>query len=373
MAGLFQKLTSQEAKALNVLFTRAGALNFPIGDQDFGLSFLDGVPLGQPDAWVEGTVNAEPFAIGLDSRFLEGYLEGISAGEDFGSLPDVLRPMVLEAAVSDLLDRLEKATSWQVVIEKVDMAASRQMAGKQLRFRLSHADGSRELDGVLSIGDRMLGELASMASSRPSIRQNADWLPITYCVEVGQTQLNFEKIKSIRPGDIVLLDSHSAGDLKSVTVRFADRVRLAAQVSQGRIEFIGKAQDHMHDLGPEWDDDEEQDPGVLEDDDVDDGLWETDQDLDDDEELRPSGEKLLEDADELPVNVVFEVARGRLPLGKLRSLTSGYTFELGKDISKPVVIRANGRIIGAGELVEIEQRVGVRVIDIFGNKDDGSA
>ncbi|HET8729240.1 MAG TPA: FliM/FliN family flagellar motor switch protein, partial [Alphaproteobacteria bacterium] len=68
---------------------------------------------------------------------------------------------------------------------------------------------------------------------------------------------------------------------------------------------------------------------------------------------------------DLPVQLVFELARTEIALSDLRTVAPGYVFELGRDRSQPVDILANGRRIGRGEVVQIEDELGVRVVRLF--------
>jgi type III secretion protein Q len=65
--------------------------------------------------------------------------------------------------------------------------------------------------------------------------------------------------------------------------------------------------------------------------------------------------------DELPVQVVFDVGQTELTVGQLRTLAAGYTFELPATPERLVTIRANGREIGQGELVDLGEKLGVRI------------
>lgn len=66
--------------------------------------------------------------------------------------------------------------------------------------------------------------------------------------------------------------------------------------------------------------------------------------------------------DDIPVRLTFDVGEREISLGDLRSLLPGYVFNLGRDPKSVVSIRANGRLIGEGELVDIEGRIGVSVL-----------
>jgi type III secretion protein Q len=78
---------------------------------------------------------------------------------------------------------------------------------------------------------------------------------------------------------------------------------------------------------------------------------------------RVAGESgaIAERLDEAPVELVFELGRLSVPLGELRSLAAGHVFDLGRDLRHPVDILLGGRKVGEGELVQVGERVGVRL------------
>ena len=66
--------------------------------------------------------------------------------------------------------------------------------------------------------------------------------------------------------------------------------------------------------------------------------------------------------DELPVRLSFDLGERGIALGELRTLMPGYTFQLGRDVRRAVIIRANGRAIGEGEVVDVDGRIGVAIL-----------
>lgn len=64
--------------------------------------------------------------------------------------------------------------------------------------------------------------------------------------------------------------------------------------------------------------------------------------------------------DDINLNLRFEVGATRMAVGQLASLQPGYVFELQTPVENPVTILANGRPIGRGRLVQIDDRVGVQ-------------
>ena len=68
------------------------------------------------------------------------------------------------------------------------------------------------------------------------------------------------------------------------------------------------------------------------------------------------------DTDVLPVQLVFLAGETQVALRDLRRIAPGYVFDLGRAVDRHVEVRANGRRMGIGELVEIDGRVGVRLL-----------
>ena len=73
---------------------------------------------------------------------------------------------------------------------------------------------------------------------------------------------------------------------------------------------------------------------------------------------------------DVPVDLVFELQRLRLPLGELQSMEAGHVLELDRALNEAVDIRVKGRRIGRGELVMIHDRLGVRIVSLSGERHD---
>ena len=66
--------------------------------------------------------------------------------------------------------------------------------------------------------------------------------------------------------------------------------------------------------------------------------------------------------DDLQVTLVFELGRRPATLAELRDLAAGHVIEVGKALSSPVAILANGQRIGTGELVKAGDALAVRIL-----------
>ena len=73
----------------------------------------------------------------------------------------------------------------------------------------------------------------------------------------------------------------------------------------------------------------------------------------------------LNDLGELPVELLFVVDQFKTTVKEVERIKPGYVFELKHKAIGQAEIRANGTLIGIGELVQIEDRAGVRVIKLY--------
>ncbi|AOB32410.1 hypothetical protein AKI39_19310 [Bordetella sp. H567] len=76
------------------------------------------------------------------------------------------------------------------------------------------------------------------------------------------------------------------------------------------------------------------------------------------------------DVDRIPVQLGFDLGEHKMTLGELRRLRPGEFFDLQRPIDAgPVHIRANGTLIGTAELVDIDGRIGARVLTLIPGRD----
>jgi type III secretion system YscQ/HrcQ family protein len=74
---------------------------------------------------------------------------------------------------------------------------------------------------------------------------------------------------------------------------------------------------------------------------------------------------------QVPVQLSFDLGQKTLSFNEVRQLRPGYVLELGISLPEVVQIRSQNRLLGTGELVEINGRVGIRVLSLFSKKAKG--
>ena len=67
---------------------------------------------------------------------------------------------------------------------------------------------------------------------------------------------------------------------------------------------------------------------------------------------------------DLDVILTFELGSKKVSLRNLSTIQPGFCFEMDRSVQCPVVIRANGKTVGEGELIDMEGRVAVRITEM---------
>lgn len=77
-----------------------------------------------------------------------------------------------------------------------------------------------------------------------------------------------------------------------------------------------------------------------------------------------AGSEGLEAVHDVPVKVQAVLGRARMPVGELLHLTAGTVVELDRRVGEPVDIFVNDRLIARGEVVLIDNALGVTLTEI---------
>lgn len=75
------------------------------------------------------------------------------------------------------------------------------------------------------------------------------------------------------------------------------------------------------------------------------------------------------DTDGLSITIDFNLGHGMVRIADLRTLTPGYVFNLEEEPGAEVLIIAGGQEIGRGEIVQVAERLGIRIVSLKGGSD----
>ncbi len=180
-------------------------------------------------------------------------------------------------------------------------------------------------------------------------KRKLDLLPVPLTLHAGSTILSARLVRSLRIGDAVLLQDVAAASLREglpslMRLVVADRLVATLRCTQTGLHLETALRQ----------------------------TWKAGQMADDNSVENLPGPEPVVDLDELPVRLVFEADRLELPLGEVRRLGVGSILEMG---TRPGQVRilVNGRRIGDGELVSIDNRAGVRITALMTDPDSDAA
>lgn len=288
---------------------------------------LQFVPVAQSSTargWLRCRIGDHSLDLGLPALPEPSSLGARFAGIELSLLPEELLLGVLEVWLEDPLAAAQaqgvgiQLEAWQTNTPPPAMAT----CGWEIRW-----DGrERFAAGTLHAEPAALAYLADLTNrTAPVPRRLADSIPFPVSVAFARVPLRLDAAAALNPGDVVLLPMTPA-DLTAGKCELwtAEHMlgRAVRQKSKVKVVTMNSAIDVPS------------------------------------SPLAPSDRPL----DHLPIQVGFDVGQIQLTVGQLRTLGEGYTFELPEATDRLVTIRANGREIGRGELVEVGDKVGVRII-----------
>ena len=261
-----------------------------------------------------------PVRLRLSTAALEQVLVPLALQFDVQLLPSLPRSLLLELAVLDLIETLEPLLGHpvQLLEAKDDPRTFAVSLALELTFGNQPAMGA-QLDlseGAAVLVAQLLTQYGQVEPDPlPALRQ-------TLAVLAGQQWLSLGELRSLRPGDVLMLE-HDAGLLLDLDGRL-----------QARCQYQGEALRLQDELKAP----------LLH-------MENTMTDVDAAAAL-----------DDLPLKLVCQVGSLELSLAQLRELGAGSLLQLSTQGVDSVDLMVNGRRVGQGQLVKIGDGLGVRLL-----------
>jgi type III secretion system YscQ/HrcQ family protein len=175
---------------------------------------------------------------------------------------------------------------------------------------------------------------------RPDPKRALETLPLTLLAEAGRCTLLSSALAALQLGDVIVLDQSG---LQYQAGHFAGSVNLRVQGS--RNHFTCRAHDHTFSV---------ESLEIFKEPNMTTGR------LSQAPEPRGLGATLAADA---PLELSVELARFTLSLAELQRTQPGDVLVTGRRIGESVTLRAAGRVLAHGELVDVDGEIGVRILD----------
>ncbi|NMK50029.1 type III secretion system cytoplasmic ring protein SctQ [Achromobacter sp. Bel] len=334
------RLSGNEARARSLIARHGADLRVTLAPlagadaepSDWRIGFTPGVPdalrqsasLTADIEWAGARLR-----LGLPASAVHAWLAARLPGLDAGEVPAPLIATAIETLLAEVMAGLADASpGGPAHIVSRDAPAAPLPQAWTIAARHPATGGtvfaSLESDGL---GLMLLAGLVSQAE--PAVNDiDTDAVPVRVAARLGWTDLPATELAALQPRDTIFLDHYLVspdGELCLAAGGQGLRVRqenASYLITQSWKPLMTETPQPSADAGPDA--------------------------------------QAPLDIDAIPVRLTFELGERQFTLGDLRRLQPGETFDLERPLAEgPVIVRANGAFVGAGELVEIDGRVGV--------------
>ena len=266
----------------------------------------------------------------IDPNWITKIAENILGIERIFDFQDQIRDLFLDSALAEASDLIEKSTRKRFSLLGLSELKHIENSEK-LFFEIN--DGENSFLGEIYLDHLGLGFLVNAFREIPiEYQSNELWdeLPILVSFPIGWTDLKKSTIESLKKRDVIILDESWLGNINDheIFLQIGKKLSAVATLNANQITVTGEILQMMDDL----------------------------------EQSDIDAESVY---DELTIRLNFDLGERFVNLAELRTILPGYVFELGRDLRKSVSIRANGKIIGMGELVDIDGQTGVSIISLI--------
>lgn len=328
-----RRFTRNEAQACSMLAQRALNHTIMIGGSAWQLALepLHVTPASSGTDWridahwagaeLSITIPAETGASWIRTRFPDIALP---------TLPPTFSTAALEDVLGDALAALQALGRGPAQIDHLDMAPSERYPALAHHFALTLRQGPQVIHGALATDSLGLMLMAGLVAQLPAFANHLDddALPILLRAEIGRSVLPTDELSRLTIHDVIRIEH--------------------AWVSQGGELWLG--QDSFG-VRARWDDTQltiTQALGAT-------GLKMPTSDTPESADGAPIA------IDRIPVQLTFDLGERSLTLAELKALQPGQALDLGRPLTSPVNIRANGALIGLGALIEIDGSLGITI------------
>ena len=375
----------------NRLSVRRRPVAFNIGDVvlSFHPAGLQSIGTGEGDLIGIGLrLDGRPAVLRLPAGLFERILERVEPELLAADLDDEFLPLLLEASVSDALNVAESKFRGRIELRTIERNPKVEGDGHDILFEIAmdgdfagraslHLDetGASRLADVL--GANVLGESQRMRSPYRNLKAELSF-------RGGVMWLDLGELRSLKTGDVLLPDEDPA-QANGIAATLGERWLLNAEFQQAGLTLTKplrpasqkdrdlwmmidtKTTPDGYDELPEHRDDRPNDGQA--DGDHANGAENPGPSAEPSEQADLSSAHQEQDAsfDDVPIKLVFELGRLEINLGRLQELGAGHVFELDRPLGEAVEVLAGGRRIGQGEIVKIDNQVGVRMVRLFGH------
>ncbi len=331
-----ERFNSEEILLFNTIFTRNLSLPVKIGKGEYILRFTASKPELNDQMVIKMSLGKNSFYTFVEKPFFNRHITQFMDDEISSTIPSWLKETIAEALLEDTLDELDMAFGCNSKIEGIyDETDDKIEESLWLPFYLADANEHAITSGIFAMDKGVISQLLDRLSELSPV-ETLEWKDLTFQTHflIGKTRISLMDFQRLSPGDIVILDEKPSGKESEIWIYFPPSTYLTGTREEDKLIVNGGK-----------------------------GITMTEENNEEIEHQEP----VLSNVDELDVNLTFEVGRKTVTLNDLKTIEPGYVFDLKNTLQNAVTIRANGKVAGKGQLVQIEDRVGVKITEIFEN------
>jgi type III secretion protein Q len=282
-----------------------------------------------------------PFEIRMPATAADQMMAGCFDGLDLPDLPAPLRAAALEMAFADVMEALAVAGQGRARMDRLDIDLAIDVADHtSLPHAFSVALAGEAVVVWATLATNKLG-LMAMAGLAADIAQppgvvRPETLPVRLRAEIGAATLRAAQLRNLAIGDALIAQEVWIDAGKQLRMR-AGAWAFRARLDGSRLVIT----EPFESMGDKMEDDFDN------------------HELDE----RPIA------VGDVPVRLLVDVGERMMTLEEVCGLQVGQVVELVRPLSRAVNIRANGALIGTGELVDLGDRLAVSITSLHAVPD----
>jgi len=335
----FPKVSRELMHWKNTLSSKKGRVSFSLADPEttytVGIysnqSTLENYPLG---LLIE--IDGVPASLWLTHWPLENQLKEYLGGKELNKLPVDLRAELLEIVFKSLLSIIILHTNTKIRILNFLKLKPSDINGYSLGISLKNDKNTTEVKMIMPMHDKLQPVIQRIFAYWPD--QNNDfWYQqkTQLWLEAGILDLTINELNQLDASDILLMEPSGANnDQLHIRLGSGDFFYAVRQSNNPKQITIESGIQKM-----------------------------TDENFND--TTNDHHDEIVTSLEDVPVRLTFDLGDLVMPFSEIKSLTPGYLIELNIPVSQAVTIRSLNKVIGVGELVNIDGRMGVRIVKLL--------
>ncbi len=342
----FPKISSELMQWRNILSTKEDKIIFSLGGSDETFSIciyshrfrLDHYSLG-----VLVEIDGVPASIWLTSWPLSKRLKGYLGGKKLSQIPADLRAELLETALKPLLSKMMLHTNTQIRILNFLNLKPSEVNKFSLGLTIRDHKNEQEIRMIVLMHNKLLPVVRRILTYCPD-QNNTFWYQqkTPLWLQTGTLDLSMEDLNHLDTSDILMMEPSGVG---------ASERKSQIHLRMGSGDFFLATLDHNNSKQLT----------------IESGI----QKMSEENINNISNEgndEIITAIEDIPVRLTFDLGDLILPFKEIKSLTQGYLIDLNTPVTQAVTIRSLNRIIGMGELVDIDGHMGVRIVKLMSQK-----